>query len=218
MANSTQNARISEPEGKPVPKASLALHWKVLISVVLLVHMTALIAAPMAAGPCSELERQVARSFSWYTTLAYIDHGYRFFCPEPSAGHLVRYTLSYPNGTTKTDVFPNLKEQWPRLLYHRFFMLSEKLARLMSPDIPADAPEEVRRDAEVERKVMQPALDAMVRSYGMHLLETTGAKAVTLEYVEHEIPEEEDMLRDRPLTDPGLYKVLWTKTYEAPKL
>jgi hypothetical protein len=218
MARLTENESKAASNSTSTSKPPLALHWKVLISVALLVHLTALIAAPMAAGPCSDLERQVARSFSWYTTLVYIDHGYRFFCPEPSAGHLVRYTLTYPDGTTKTDEFPNLKEQWPRLLYHRFFMLSEKLARLMSPEIPADAPEEVRRSAEAERNAIQPALDAMARSYGMHLLKETGATAVKLEYVEHEIPEEEDMLRDRPLTDPGLYKVLWTKSYEAEKL
>lgn len=196
---------------------TLAPEWRILITAALLLHLAALIAAPMAAGPSSQLEQQIAGTFSWYTTFLYLNHGYRFFCPEPSPGHLVRYTLTMPDGSVRSDEFPNLKTEWPRLLYHRFFMLSEKLARFMPEEIPSDAPEDLRRDAERERPYQERALNEVAASYATHLMKTTGAKSVTIDFVEHEIPLEQQMLRDLPLTDKSLYRVLWTKTYEAPQ-
>ena len=203
-------------DAAPAP-GRLATRWKILISAVLLVHMIALIAAPMAAGPSSQLEQQIANSFSWYTTFLYLNHGYRFFCPEPSPGHLVRYTLTMPDGSVATDEFPNLKTEWPRLLYHRFFMLSEKLARLMPEPIPDDAPEEVKAELKRDRPYQEKIFDDTARSYAAHLMKVAGAKSVTIDYVEHDMPLEPQMQRDMPLTDKSLYRVLWTKTYEADK-
>jgi hypothetical protein len=48
----------------------------------------------------------------------YLDHGYFFFAPNPGPSHLVGIR-------DQSVLFPDRKEQWPRLLYHRYFMLSE---------------------------------------------------------------------------------------------
>jgi hypothetical protein len=197
----------------PSPR-QLATPWKVLISVAILAHLTAVIAAPMAVPPSSQLQRDLAQAVSPYVALAYLNHGYRFFCPQPSPGHLVRYTLQLPDGSTTTDEFPNLHGQWPRLFYHRFFMLSEKLAGFLPPELEVDATPEDRDLA----KQNQQTFDTIAKSYADHLLETTGAKRVTLELVEHELPSPTDMERDRPLTDKSLYKVLWTQSYRASTL
>ncbi|HZZ27706.1 MAG TPA: hypothetical protein VFE46_06825 [Pirellulales bacterium] len=219
MASSLQNASIPQSEKQPSVPRTLALRWKVLISVALLAHLTAVIAAPMAvpfgdAAP-SQLQRGIASAFSPYLDMAYLDHGYRFFAPAPSPGHLVRYQLVLPDGTTNTGIFPDLKTEWPRLYYHRFFMLSEKLNRFWDADEPAptDLPEE-HRIWQLNRNTF---LD-VAHSYAQELFRQTGAKQVTLELVRHELPSPDDLLHDRPLTTPSLYHTLWSQTYKAEPL
>lgn len=201
-------------------KPGLALHWRVLITLALLVHLTAVIAAPMSvpfereALP-SEIPRVVWSTLSPYIFPTYLNHGYRFFAPAPSPGHLVRYTLEMPDGDTRTGVFPDLKTQWPRLFYHRHFMLSEKLTQVFDPEQPsADAPPQVRAEWEQERQVF----NAIVESYARYLLKTSGAKRVTLQFVQHNLPSPADLENDRPLDDPQLYVVLWTGSYGSESL
>jgi hypothetical protein len=216
MADFAEKPSAGSPN--PPPGYSLAPQWRILITAVLLAHLTALVAAPMAFpfgdAPPSQLQRGLARIASPYLCLAYLDHGYRFFAPAPSAGHLVRYQLEMPDGTTSTGVFPDLKTQWPRLYYHRYFMLSEKLNRYWDPEEPAptDPPEE-RRFWQLNRDTF---LD-VAQSYASQLLRETGARKVTLELVQHELPSPRDLEQSRPLIDPTFYKTLWTKTYEAPQ-
>ena len=184
---------------------TLSARWRVLISVALLAHLTAVIAAPMALPPSSELQQNLAATFRPYLNLVYLDHGYRFFAPSPGPSHLVRYRLEMPDGTTSTGVFPNKQTEWPRLFYHRHFMLAEKLNDLF---IPLEAPA-------TERSAMMKPFEAVADSYARHLLETTGAKKATLQMVNHELPSPQDMERNRPLDDKASYQTLWTKTYEA---
>ena len=55
----------------------------------------------------------------------FMGHGYRFFAPNPSASHLVQYKVTRDDGTQVEGAFPDRDSMWPRLLYHRWFMLSE---------------------------------------------------------------------------------------------
>jgi hypothetical protein len=68
-----------------------------LISVGLLLHLTAVIMAPFAMPPSSELVRDVADRLRPYIDSLYLDHGYRFFAPSPGPSHLVRYRLELPD-------------------------------------------------------------------------------------------------------------------------
>ena len=52
-------------------------------------------------------------------------HGYRFFAPDPGPSHLILYEVSLENGETASGRFPDQNVHRPRLLYHRFFMISE---------------------------------------------------------------------------------------------
>ncbi len=195
------------------PGLKLAAHWRVLISIALLAHLTAIIAAPMAMPPSSELQQTVAATFRPYLDLAYLDHGYRFFAPEPGPSSIVRYTLEMPDGTKKPgQQFPDKKSEWPRLFYHRHFMLSEKFAgHLPPPSLPPSA------SAEARKRWQQAwnAFNGIAKSFAEHLLEVNGAKRITLELVRHELPDVEALERNRPLDDPKSYRVLWSKTFEA---
>lgn len=213
-------ASITEDKSTLPARKPLAMHWRVLISIAVLLHLMAVVAAPMATPNFSGgevvfpngLQQGIADLVRPYLEMAYLDHGYRFFAPQPSPGHLVRYKLDMPDGTTSTGVFPDLKTEWPRLFYHRFFMLSEKLNRFWNPEEPGpnDPPEE-HRVWVAERETF---LD-VAHGYAIELLRTTGATKVTIELVRHELPGPYDLEHNRPLADPTLYKTLWTKTYEA---
>lgn len=54
-------------------------------------------------------------------------HGYRFFGPDPGPSHRVLYRGTRSDGSVFEGVFPDRNEHQPRLMYHRWFMLSETL-------------------------------------------------------------------------------------------
>jgi hypothetical protein len=96
------------------------------------------------------------RWFAPYVEWLYLDHGYFFFAPNPGPSHLVAASTG-PVQTTSVGgtsdgelagvdlgryafVFPDRREQWPRLLYHRYFMLSEFYNNSFAPQrlLPED--------------------------------------------------------------------------------
>ncbi len=181
----------------------LATHWRVILSVVLLVHLTAVIAAPWSgpdgANPAASV---VVRPFGPYLDAAYLGHGYRFFAPEPGPGHIIRYELELADGKSQVGTFPDLNTERPRLFYHRHFMLTEKLDGFrVRGDLPADAPPEVKQSWEAGRNLF----NQIARSYANHLLHETGARTVKLELVEHNLPMLDRVLQGQKLTDPQLY-------------
>ena len=124
---------------RPIGHAGGAL--RVLISIALLLHLTAVISAPMALPPSSELQRGVATAFRPYLDAAYSRSWLPVLCTlagAKSPGSVTGWKC--PTAQPARDVFPNLKTQWPRLFYHRHFMLSEKLNDHLPPlDLPPDA-------------------------------------------------------------------------------
>jgi len=88
-----------------------------------LVHLLAVIAEPLFFYSRSDVQAgpeflALRRGLGPYVDWMYLDHGYFFFAPNPGPSHLVGIR-------DQSVVFPDRKEQWPRLLYHRYFMLSE---------------------------------------------------------------------------------------------
>jgi hypothetical protein len=62
-----------------------------------------------------------------YANLLYINNGYDFFSPDPSVSHLIRYEIYNSAGEEiAKGQFPDRREQWPRLFYHRHMMLVEQ--------------------------------------------------------------------------------------------
>lgn len=58
----------------------------------------------------------------------YLDHGYRFFAPDPGPTHTIRFERSAADGKPISGRLPDRRTTQPRLLYHRWFMLGESLA------------------------------------------------------------------------------------------
>ena len=104
-------------------------------SIVLGLHLLAIVMAPLAMTPSSPLLIAVWRGFRPYLDAMYLNHGFHFFAPDPGPSHLIRYELEFADGSKSEGIFPNLSEHSPRLLYHRHFMLTESLGNTPESDL-----------------------------------------------------------------------------------
>jgi hypothetical protein len=98
-----------------------------LISAWLVFHLIAVISAPAATAPASDLARGVCRFFMPYVGALYLDHGYHFFAPEPAESTLLAYEAEREDGSVVRGRIPDRSTR-PRLLYHRYFMLTEHMS------------------------------------------------------------------------------------------
>ncbi len=153
-----------------------------LVNVWLVYHLFAIVIAPASVAPSSRMEQAGWEMASPYLQLMYLNHGFHFFSPEPGGSTLVSYVLEFEDGTTQSGQFPN-KQIWPRLLYHRHFMLSEFLG--------AQSPERQQ---------------VLVRSYAKNLCREHGAKKVTVSRVMHDLAPMERLRAGGSLDDSSSFE------------
>lgn len=114
-------------------------------------HVLAMFVSPWAVPPTSELAVSVQGYVAHYQTLLYLNHGYRFFAPDPGPASIVGFTITRADGSQTTGMFPDrnaINRDYPRLNYHRWFMWSETLGRLFSQWV---SPAEFARYLELEQ-------------------------------------------------------------------
>ncbi len=228
-----ETASATLPADRPPtakPRALLSPWAKLLISVLLVVHLAAVVTPPLAFGArfSSPLMEPIARLLAPYCSAMYLNHGYAFFAPNPGPNHLVDYTVEFKDGRPPvTGRFPNLREERPRLLYHRHFMLSESLNTRFAPDtfdtepspppLTATAGERERfavTKQEYERakarwQHARKQYEAMQKSITAHLKHVYGGDEVKIARIEH-LPADPDavMYERRSLADPASYREL----------
>lgn len=104
--------------------ASLAVAW----------HLIGVMVAPISVSPQmnrgdSVIGAELKKVYGPYITATYLDHSYKFFAPNPGDSHLLRFDLYFADGSKRVNrddqILPDRQGQWPRLLYHRHFMLTE---------------------------------------------------------------------------------------------
>jgi hypothetical protein len=165
-----------------LPAVKPARRWlRRAVSLWLVFHVSAIIIAPAAVAPASELTRDVCRLFLPYLGALYLDHGYHFFAPEPAESTLLAYVAEREDGTVVRGRIPDRNTQ-PRLLYHRYFMLTEHMN---------DAPKELER--------------LWHESYAEHIAREHGASRVTLIQQAHKLPTMERIRDGGRLDDPESY-------------
>jgi hypothetical protein len=148
----------------------------------LVFHLAAVIIAPSVVPPSSDLLRETWGWFQPYIDALYLDHGYHFFAPEPGESTLLRYEAERADGTVVRGRLPDRATK-PRVLYHRYFMLTEHMN---------DAPE---------------GLESMwYDSYAQHIGRKFGATQVTLFRQTHNLPTMERIRTGGRLTDPESYE------------
>ena len=167
------------------------------ITLLLLVHLTALFAGPFQLAATREdgtspFADMVYQAVFPYMRVANLDQGYQFFAPNPGPTHLVRYRVEFSDGREPiVGRFPDLDEHWPRLYYHRHMMLSEYLNGL-APQPPAEmSPREWEaslpriRDLDVLTEAAYTGEDWCAASYADHLLGRFGGDRVAITVVRH---------------------------------
>jgi hypothetical protein len=150
-----------------------------VLSILLMLHLTAVFVAPAVAPPTprSDFFGALHDFFTPYLNLAYINHGYGFFSPDPGSSFIIRYHIERKDGEVLEGVMPDLEKNWPRLLYHRYFMLTSQSSLL--PGLP--------------------------QAYVRHLQKVHDARFVRLQYVEHRPPTARQVRNGMRLDDPSTY-------------
>ncbi|MEQ1829346.1 MAG: hypothetical protein ABL921_25505 [Pirellula sp.] len=233
------------PDDVPCLRNECHPKWKFVLLALIAVHLLGVVSEPLRFFSRTELGGE-APEFSLlasitrpYSQWLYLDHGYFFFAPNPGPGHLVQYSYSETSKTNAepkktTAIFPDRTKHRPRLLYHRYFMLSEFYH---SRYAPSQVTEELKRDKEFMArwnldnhfyKQLQSSIKkSLHRSSGA--AGSTGAGGstgaagqkmpqLTLSRLERALPEPAQVLQDRiSITDPRFVVVLPESMLELPK-
>lgn len=98
----------------------------VLVNVWLVFHLVAIATSPGRMPPASPLLVDAAMVALPYNQALFLDHGYHYFAPDPGPSTLISYRIERPGDVPVKGRFPDTAI-FPRLLYHRYFMLSENV-------------------------------------------------------------------------------------------
>jgi len=193
-----------KPSHKPVSPRVCARPWSWIIAILTVLHLTAVVAEPLRffsqsdfqAGPeFLALRRWTAPYAEWL----YLDHGYFFFAPNPGPSHLLAVSKEPIRGagSSREDylaVYPDRREQQPRLLYHRYFMLSEFYNNTFAPD--RLLPEDLADGEFVARwKRDRARYEQLSASLGRSLSRELGVDQVELRRLERVLFTPEQVLR-----------------------
>lgn len=210
MVGSAERPPLSMPEANHYPSIRLRL----LLGFLIIGHLWAVLARPIefaTQGPGGASPAAIAlhAPVKGYSEFAYLNHGYAFFAPDPGPSHLLRVRVS-GEGEEAAETFPDLSRQWPRLLYHRHFMLTEFLHNVYAPPIPDALDDEVPSDDpwRGDRTRYEAIRDSMRR----HIQASRGlatVDVVEIERVEHRMPFLDEYLEERVrLNSERLYRTL----------
>ncbi len=173
--------------------------WRGLVSLFLIYHLLAVIAPPLHAitygrsldrSPLTTIVLAVVRP---YMGAMFLDHGYAFFAPEPGPLHLVRYKVEFADDRPPIEGrFPNLQEERPRLMYHRYFMMAESLESAFIPPTeppkpvppPANDPNRLKLHIEQEANYNRQLSQWQVRRSQYEQLRRS-----MIDHLEHKYPE-----------------------------
>jgi hypothetical protein len=185
--NTVQPIEATPQQPRPAVRAA--------ISVLVILHVAAVFVGPLAMPPTSQLARSLGTVLQPYLDVLALGNGYRFFAPEPGPSHLVRYEITLDDGTLEQGVFPDRDRHQPRLLYHRYFMLSE-FANTLGSGGPS-----------------RERIEAYARGYARHLAEAYHARSVKLFLRRHYVPRTQEVQAGMRLNDKALYEERPLYTY-----
>ncbi|MFM2093565.1 MAG: hypothetical protein RIS70_689 [Planctomycetota bacterium] len=185
--------------------------WRFVISGLLSFHIFAMFLSPFhfnTVPPGGRPAPDADAILPWflpYINFMFLNHGYAFFAPDPpAASHLIRGTVSWNDDRPEvSQVFPDRKLHFPRLLYHRHFMLTEFLNGTYPPELP---PEERDESLVLQRQQALLVYHQLRDSYANHLKVAHQADSATITRVEHRVIPYPTLLNEKwPLTDPRSY-------------
>jgi hypothetical protein len=200
------NAPQREPGTSGRRSGRLPLALRIVISLLVLWHFTGVFLAALSVGGSSYLVNSIAQGppMQWYLDALYMNQGHSFFAPEVGPGQIIRYELFDQSGRlVEQGELPNRKEHWPRLRYHRHFMLADQAA-----GIPSD-----------NKQVYEHWLRKYLDGYARHLLRAhENAESVRVARVIHYPIPRNFALEGRKLTDPESYETEFQITLQRSAL
>lgn len=195
------------------------LRWA--ISLLLIAHLLAVVLPPLAfqtngpIGQSPSIAAIFAAPVQGYSQFLYIDRGYAFFAPDPGPSHLIQVAVSDQQGHRSERMIPDRNVHWPRLLYHRHFMLTEFLEQIYQPPGP---PPELIEAAPEEAEYWTRTRDRYVhvrQSIVDHLRHQHPGREIAIRRIEHLIPDViEYRLNPVSLTNPESYRVMLDQPIE----
>lgn len=185
-------SKSNEADSQRAPAWWLSPKGRAVLSVLLFLHLLAVVGEPLrmfsqGRQPASPDAQIVRRGLGPYIDFLYLHHGYFFFAPNPGPSHLMDIRLSDADGSVRHLRLPNHRAQWPRLLYHRHFMLSEFLYQLYTPQPSAaevNAALPIRQAWQRDRELFERVRGSMQN----HLAKRYGAQSAEIQLMEHRLP------------------------------
>lgn len=225
--NLPKPAKLSKLSKSEPPAVRCPTSIQYILLVAFLIHFLGVLAEPLRFFSRSEI--RTGPEFAWlsdtmkpYSQWLYLNHGYFFFAPNPGPGHLIQCTLSISSADELPDqdssqvlLLPDRNEHWPRLLYHRYFMLSEFYTNRYAPE---QVTQELKKDLEFMQtwasdKVLYDQIQFSVVNSLMH---SRGIEKVKLRRIERLLPDSQQVLKEGwSLNDPRLTNVLSETMIEA---
>lgn len=236
----SQNVPESPTESKQesVPQSNFLIEnrgffgsvWvRTAVSIILIAYLFVVLLGPLSNPVGSEfLTRPLARVVAPLHRTLFLGHGYRFFGPDPGPSHLLVYRIVDQEGNLHEFKFPDRDQIWPRLLYHRWFMLSETVYQELSLTLDQQSFEDT--DREFERQIeafklsgkqrlanliqkekervalnhanSQMRIDGLIRSIGNTLLQRHDGVEIEMFIQERSIPFPAAVLTGQKLDDP----------------
>ena len=205
-------SRPPTPDQQPNPLWSR--RWRIIVSVLVIGHLLAVATPPLAFqanGPLglSPAVETVLAPIEQYSQFMYLDRGYAFFAPDPGPSHLFQAGLTDSSGNLTEKMYPDLEQQWPRLLYHRHFMLAEYLNDVHQPPGPPAELVEADPEAAANWRNSRARYEHLRMSMAQHLEHTYPGRTAAIRRIEHLIPDLIEY-QEQPiaLNDPRMYEVL----------
>ena len=188
--------------------------FKWIASAAIVFHLLAVVLPPLAfqtislEGP-SPLIGTLIRPFQGYGQFLYLDRGYAFFAPDPGPSHLIQAAVTDDDGEVTETMYPDLDRQWPRLLYHRHFMLTEYLHEIYWPPGPPNEMFETDPPAARLWQQRRSRYEYVRKSMVDHLRHVNDGRQVAILRIEHGLPPLANFIEEPiELDDPRLYSVL----------
>ena len=229
---SAASSKTDPSSGTLTRGAALSPLARGTISALVALHLAAVFIAPFSfacrvGASSSPFADGLMYCFRPYIDAMFLNHGYFFFAPNPGETHLVRYRAEFDDGREPVvATFPDLDEHFPRLMYHRHFMLAEALNNAYVPDQPPPEPSPPPASAASEGHARHQQLkneyreqldqwkhrrqqyEALHDSFVSHLKAAYGASRVTLTRVEHRNLFPNEFTDGKKLTDAETYRDL----------
>ncbi|NND98589.1 MAG: hypothetical protein HKN47_14810 [Pirellulaceae bacterium] len=209
-APSTSNGSSDAPAASPVVRS--------LLSLLICGHLLAVALPPLAFQTGnSAIVGSLIAPLAPYAEFLYLDRGYAFFAPDPGPSHLIEAAVTQGSGERIETKYPSLDRQWPRLKYHRHFMLAEFLTEIYQPPGPPRELAAVDPLAAEQWVRLRARYEHVRQSMVDHLRHTHNDKPVEIRRIEHLIPSPQEYLQGEfSINDPRLYIVMLDRPIDDP--